>query len=370
MRVTISALAVLLALSGTAFASDAHLGAPAPALTIAKTVKGEPITTFRPGKVYVVEFWATWCGPCKVSIPHLSEMAKKYKDVSFLGVSVWESQHGVKTTDLPKVDSFVKTMGDKMAYNVAADTENGDMAKNWMAAYGQNGIPAAFIVNREGQVAYIDHPMSPQFEKNLQAVVAGTVDIAKAREEMDARSATLTESRKSMVELTKAVGEVKATVIAQATRLDFDAAEQTMQAVVDAHPVKDEEGKPSKASAQAQVLRIVQASDEALYMAYVHRIVKSGSASPELLNSMAWNIADNKKFKNPDYALAAVAAIQACDKTGWNDWQILDTLGLALFKSGKTAWAIEVQTKAVALATDAASKKDLQDRLDSFKAKK
>ena len=359
----------MLAIASVSFAGEAHLGAPAPAVITAKTVKGEPIAAFKPGKVYVVEFWATWCGPCKVSIPHLNEMSKKYKDVSFLGVSVWETRENgtVQASDLPKVDRFVQTMGDKMSYNIAADTDKGDMAKGWLAAYGQNGIPAAFIVNQEGQIAYVDHPMSPQFEKNLQAVVAGTFDVSKARSEMDARIAAQAESQKTMVEFGRAMTAARPKVTEQATHFDFEGAEQTVQAVADAHPVKDEEGKVAPMSVQAQILRILQASDETAYMAYVNRMVKSGTTSAPQLNAVAWNIVDNKKFKNPDYSLAAVAALQACDKSGWKDPEIMDTLALALFKSGKVSWAIEVQTKAVNLAKDPAEKKDLQSRLDSFK---
>ena len=66
------------------------------------------------GKNYVVEFWATWCGPCKASIPHLTELQKKNPSVTFIGVSVWEP-------DQDKVKPFVEEMGDKMAYRVAID---------------------------------------------------------------------------------------------------------------------------------------------------------------------------------------------------------------------------------------------------------
>ena len=64
------------------------VGDRAPALTVEKWVKGEPVTGFEKGKTYVVEFWATWCGPCIASMPHLSALQKEYKDkVTIIGVT-------------------------------------------------------------------------------------------------------------------------------------------------------------------------------------------------------------------------------------------------------------------------------------------
>ena len=80
-----AALILGVAMSSTA----AKLGDPAAPLSIKEWVKGKPVDVKDGKNIYVVEFWATWCGPCRTSIPHLTELQKKFKDkgVVFVGVS-------------------------------------------------------------------------------------------------------------------------------------------------------------------------------------------------------------------------------------------------------------------------------------------
>ena len=122
-------------------------GEPAAALAVAHWVKGDPVDIS--SGVHVVEFWATWCPPCRTSIPHLTELQEKFKD---RGVNII----GVSDEELATVESFVKKMGDKMAYTVAIDA--GATSKGYMTKYGINGIPHAFVV-KDGTVVWNGHPM-------------------------------------------------------------------------------------------------------------------------------------------------------------------------------------------------------------------
>ena len=171
----LAAVAACLISAGTRADEVLNIGDPAPKLAVSSWVKGEKVDGFEPGKTYVVEFWATWCGPCRVSIPHLTEQAHKYKDkgVRFIGVDIWEN-------DTSLVKPFVTEMGDKMDYSVALDTipaagkpMDGAMAKTWMSAAEEHGIPTAFII-RDGKIAWIGHPI--EMDQPLAKVLDGTWD--------------------------------------------------------------------------------------------------------------------------------------------------------------------------------------------------
>lgn len=149
-------------------------GAKAPTLKVHAWLKGTPVKEFKKGEIHIVEFWATWCGPCITSIPHITDLAKKYKGkVKVTGVSVWENPW-----DQAKAQKFVDDMGAKMDYSVAIDTKEGVMADTWMRAAEQNGIPAAFIV-KDGIVQWVGHPMS--MDEPLKQVVEGKFNVAEAK---------------------------------------------------------------------------------------------------------------------------------------------------------------------------------------------
>lgn len=291
------------------------VGDPAPPLSVEKWVKGEPITGFEKGKVYVVEFWATWCGPCIAAMPHLSELQKEYKDdgVTIIGMTSQD-----RSNTLEKVEKMVADKGDTMGYTVAWDTER-KTNEAYMRAAGQNGIPCSFVVDREGRIAYIGHPMG--LDGPLAQIVEGTYDIEKAA--ADYRKAR---------ELEPKLQPLEQRLIRAVQARDWKAAKDVASEVADLEP-------------------------------------RTGA---QMLNFVAWTIVDPEgsvEDKNLlDTALAA--AEQAAKLTDHKDASILDTLALAHFLRGDTAKAVEIQTKAVELARDPNLKAELQGRLDEFKAKK
>ncbi len=169
-----------------------HVGDAAPAVHVAKWLKGVPAPSVTDGRVHVVEFWATWCGWCVEDMPHLSALAAKYGDrVQITSVNIWEASHdgqaamGYHGAD-PRVppaaraEAFVRRAGDMMAYTVAEDDAAGTMGTTWCRAAGLYGIPAAFVVDGRGTIVWIGNP-GLGMEQVLDAVLAGRYDAAGAR---------------------------------------------------------------------------------------------------------------------------------------------------------------------------------------------
>ncbi|MBC8202766.1 MAG: redoxin domain-containing protein [Planctomycetes bacterium] len=173
-RIIIFTCIALLSIPAIASAQRSKLavGSTAPGWDIAHWVKGE--FNQAEAEVYVIEFWATWCPPCRKSIPHLTELQEEYGSSGLVIV-------GVTDEDAEVVEPFVERMGAKMDYIVAIDNR-GKTSRAWMQAAGQKGIPTAFIVDRSKTIQFIGHPLSPEFESTLAKVMSGRYNKEKQAE--------------------------------------------------------------------------------------------------------------------------------------------------------------------------------------------
>ena len=202
MKSTAFGLSLLLTLSLSISLRAASIGDPAPSVFVERWVKGAPVKIGPGTNIFVVEFWATWCGPCKKSIPHLTELQKKYADQGVIFVSFSDEK-------LETVQPFVAAQGGNMDYRVVVDSSKRTF-NNWMTAYGESGIPCAFIVGTNGLVLWHDFPNSG-LDLALKQITEGRFDIERSKNfeagERCLKQYTLQVSRANATEKAAPVGE-------------------------------------------------------------------------------------------------------------------------------------------------------------------
>lgn len=137
-----AALALTAATTSFARAAKTMVGQKLPELKV-NYIDPKPETA---GKPMIVEFWATWCPPCRQSIPHLNEIYKKYKDQGLVVI-------GLTDEDRQTVSKFRKQV--PIDYTAAIDRD-GKLGKE----FGVDGIPHAVLVNKSGEIVWEGHPMS------------------------------------------------------------------------------------------------------------------------------------------------------------------------------------------------------------------
>lgn len=313
-------------------------GDAAPALSIADWVKGKQVTGFEKGHVYVVEFWATWCGPCISSMPHLSEIQHQYADKGLTVIGVTSED---PNNTLDKVKKMVADKGDIMGYSVAWD-DAGKTNNAYMRAAKQRGIPCSFVIDQKGNVAYIGHPMS--LDPVLASVMSGKWDYVEGPKMLSAISKRQRE-------------------ISENAKSDPAAALRMLNELNAEHPYTAAQMRDAKYA-------LLTATGDSTGAAAVGNLIINDAVAKKdsgSLNELAWGIVDPEAdVTSRDVDLAMRAALEADQLTGSKDPAILDTLARCYWLKGDKGKAIDTQSKAVSFAKGA-MKVDLEKSLAEYK---
>jgi thiol-disulfide isomerase/thioredoxin len=319
------------------------VGDPAPTLEGIKWLKGEPVSGYQAGQVYVLDMWATWCGPCVASIPHVNEMHTKLKDkgVNVVGIAIWPRK-GMKPTK-----EFVDGKGDKMSYRIAEDVNN-QIADSFMKPAGQNGIPSVFVVDQKGKIAWIGHPMDG-LDAVVDEVVKGDFDPI-AFEKKQAAEAEKAKKFEDAFEAAVGGNDYAKGLVAAEDLIKFDAKKYRQVNVY-------------------KYIALVKTGKAADAKAFGAGLVADKESDANMMNYLAWSIVNPEgEFSDTerDADLAVAAASKANDELKGKEPAIMDTLARAYFVKGDLDKAVETQTKAVELAEDE-MKEQLTSALEEYK---
>ncbi len=354
MRCLSSLVVAWFALSaGPRAGAELEIGDKAPALH-GVVVKGDAVDPAAGvGKVYVVEFWATWSPACRGSIPHLSSIAQRLR----AGVIVV----GVSDEDLDTVKAF--DLLERMTYNVMIDPspeeesvdETGEESKpttrtsyeTWMD--GVDSIPHAFIVSPDGRIAWAGRPLDDQFDPVLNQVVAGDYDIDAARERAERLRDIL--SRYDDVIIS---GDVQAA---------FDLFDEGIAI------------EPMKLRWYLPKMKIArETANKEVHAATRRMAARNLKDDAEDLNELAWEVLIAAELDSDAVAFGFAIARRAVDLS-LNDPAFdadgkanhLDTLARAWYMVGRLDQAIEIQSRAVSMAASVEHIRSMTQTLDNYR---
>lgn len=335
-------LSATLVLAGPVLGGVA-VGDPAPALSIREWIRGKEVDIAKnpDKKLHLVEFWATWCPPCKASIPLLTNYQKKFRnDLVIIGVTDPDPYQNSPT----QIRQFVKGQGTKMDYLVAMD-DGGKTSRAYLDTSEAVGIPHAILVGRDGKVAWQGSPLDPVMEQVISGVIAGTYDVAAAAKEARLQK----EVQRRFQQLDTAF---------QLRRMD-DVWNGLVE-IMKIDPAND-------MGLQLMAGMYVNETDRRKsYRAWIRSHIDTNRDNPLALTTLALTLCriDEYGLKTPELAIESAKA--AYDLTGGKERYTAEIYARTFYQIGAIDRAIELQEEAVA-AAPADQKGEAQLVLDFYK---
>ncbi len=334
------------------------LGHKPPRVEVAFWIRKPPVPVPN-GKVRIVAFFSSWSQPCKEAFPALERVLQKHKNVVTIeAISVYEKSSGPSDTSYYKaVQAFVRQMGQRMPYPVGVDGPSGKVAKAWLEASGERGVPTAFIIGRNGKIVWIGHTM--MLDVVMDQILAGKFDFRRYAQD---RAAQIAEEEKEY-RLLKRFNE-----LSQQGRYK--------EAVEELDRIARVEPDYGRRMVLIRFNLLLKCDPPAAFK--FGRELLNGELKDQsgLLWLMARMLLDETpELKNSDYQLAYDLASRSAELTKYQDAIILTALAYANFKLGRIDKAIELQEKAIPIG-DANPQipqrnKDLmRQRLEMFKKAK
>jgi hypothetical protein len=336
-----------------------EIGDAAPAVKVATWVKGGPIETFEPGKVYVVLFWAThsrWSGE---ALSKLAAVQRGRSDGSVvcLAVALWERAVAAPEADFAgRVAEYTREHGAEWPFAVAYDGDFGAMNEKWMHAADRRWIPSVFVVDGKGMIAWMGHPLDERdrLEEVVAKVAAGTWDSAAAlaQAKKDADTRTLLRQAERAWDFARRAGDTK----------------ELMKRLEEMYASNPEVGNRRLSDTLDAVFVESKAYEEGY--PWLRRLGEGPLHNDGTgLNTAAWFIVDAPGVERRDLDLAMSLAMRASEVTGRNSAHIEDTVARVYFERGEIDKAIEYQTRAAGLATGP-EKAPYERTLERYREKK
>ena len=155
---------LLIATVGAVFALGALAASPKPAPDFAlKSMSGDNVRLSElHGEVVLINFWASWCGPCRQELPHLDALYQRYESLGFtlLGINVEKESRAAERLlkDVP------------VSFPVLLDSEN-----NVSKLYDVIAMPSTVLIDRDGRIRHVHNGYKPGYEDIYQEQVRGLI---------------------------------------------------------------------------------------------------------------------------------------------------------------------------------------------------